>query len=524
MTTTQQLKRQFPRNIIAAVLSFFVLTVSAVLLTPYLVNHLGPAAYGLIPLAALLTQYVAIIASQISLAVRRFLVIEAQKPGGNPSIVFNSALALFLTLIVVQIPIFAVVIYKVDAIFTIPPELLRDAQILFVCSAASFLLSLLFGVFGISIYAENRLDISSTIELSRGVGRLVFIVAFFSVFGPGLRFIGYTDLLMSIFAGLAKLYYWRKLTPELMINVRHIDVKMMKPIFKMSFWTLVNNIGALLYVRTDIWIINKFISPVAAGQYAAIMVILNFIKQLGRLISNQFGPTTIAYCAKSEWDALRKLIQMSMKMTAVLIAVPIGVICVTAPELLKTWLGDDFVSLSPVVWLVIGHLFINVGVYPLIYCVQPALNQVKLPGLVTFFMGIANVTCVYTLGVALDMGVVGVALGGAIVLSMKNAMFTTLHGAAVLGLPKTVFIRPLMSSLLVFLLILVINWLPVANWAGFSSGYAYLGVTAAYLSAVSVVFIWFVLINTREKRLLADMIPGKVGLRLRKRAGCEDRI
>jgi len=522
MNTTQQFKRQFPRNAIMAILSFVVLALAAIWLTPYLVTNLGSAAYGLIPLAALLTQYVAIITTQLSMAVRRFLIIEAQKPGGNPNVVFNSALMLYIILIVVQIPLFALAISNINIIFTIPAELLLDAQILFSCSAASFMISLLFGIFGISIYSKNRLDISSTIELIRGVARLVSILVFFSIFGPRLRYIGYTELILALFMGVSNLYYWRKLTPELKINFRHTDIKIMKPIFKMSFWTLVNNIGALLYVRTDVWIINRFISPIVAGQYAAILVIHTFIKQLGRLVSNQFGPTAIAYCAKGEWGALRKMLQMSMKMTSIFIAVPIGIICVTAPELLNTWLGNDFIYLTPIVWFTIAHLFINVGVFPLMFCLQPAMNKVKLPGLVTFFMGIANITCTYTLGVTLGMGVVGVALGGAIILSLKNAAFISIYGAKTLKLPKTTFLKPLMGSFLIFIFILAMSKMPVAKWLGFTSGYAYLGITAAYISTVALVFIWFVLISKQEKIIFVGMVPGKIGLYLRKMVNSYD--
>ena len=507
MNTTQKFKKQFPRNAVMAILSFVALALAAIWLTPYLVKNLGAAAYGLIPLAALLTQYVAIITTQLSMAVRRFLIIEAKKPGGNPNIVFNSALMLYIILIVVQVPLFALAILKINLIFSISSELLWDAQILFSCSAASFMVSLFFSIFGISIYSKNRLDISSTIELLRGVGRLVLILVFFSLFGTKLRYIGYTELILAFFAGFANLYYWRKLTPELIINFRHTDFKIMKPIFKMSFWTLVNSLGALLYVRTDIWIINRFISPVAAGQYAAILVIQTFIKQLGRQVSNQFGPT------------LRKLLQLSMKMTSLLIAIPIGIICVTAPRLLTTWLGEDFTHLSPIVWFTIAHLFINVGVFPLIYCLLPAMNKVKLPGLVTFFMGIVNLTCTYTLGVTLGMGVVGVALGGAIVLSLKNVAFTSVYGAKILGLRKTTFLKPLMGSLLIFIFILIMSKVPIAQWLGYTSGYSYLAITAAYILLVAFVFIWFVLITKQEKRILVGMLPVRVAVYARKFIG-----
>jgi len=518
MSTTQQFKTQFPRNAAMAIMSFVVLTLSAVWLTPYLLKHLGTAAYGLIPLAALLTQYVAIITAELSGAVRRFLIIEMQRPGGNPNIIFNSALLLYLLLIVVQVPLFAIAIFKINTIFSIPAELLFDAQLLFSCSAASFLISLLFGVFGVSIYSKNRLDISSAMDLVRGVSRLVFVVILFLLFTPRLRYIGYIELFLAIFLGFCNLYYWRKLTPELTINFRHIDVKFLPPIFKMSSWTLVNSLGALLYLRTDIWIINKFISSAAAGQYAAILVISNFIRQLGWMISQQFGPTVIIHCAKEEWDALRRLLQMSIKITAIIIAVPIGIICATAPELLKVWLGEDFISLAPIVWLTIVHLFINVGVSPL-FNLQTAANKVKLPGLVTFFMGIANVIFVYLLGITFGMGVVGVALGGAIVLTLKNAIFTPLYGARILKLPETAFMKPLVSSFLVIAFILVINQMPVAKWFGMISGYASLAATAVYILIAAAVFVWFVLISKQEKNLFLDMLPGKMAVYARKFAG-----
>jgi membrane protein EpsK len=515
MSTTQQFKKQLPRNAVASILSFVAGCLAAIWLTPYLVKHLGAAAYGLVPLAGLLTQYVAMITTQLSGSVRRFLIIEIQKPGGNPNIIFNSALLLFLLLILIQVPLFALAILNVNTLFSIPPDLLNDAQILFSCSAASFLITLLFSVFGVSIYAENRLDISSTIDLVRSIARLALVVALFSMFGPKLRYIGYIDLFLAVFFGFCNLYYWRKLTPELTINFRHIDVKILPPIFKMSSWTLVDHVGALLYLRTDIWIINRFISPIAAGQYAAILVIGEFIRRLGLLVSQQSGPTVMTYCAKEEWDALRKLLQLSIKYTAIIIAIPIGIICATAPALLDVWLGEEFVVLAPVVWLTVVHLFINVGVAPLAN-LQMASNKVKLPGIVAFLTGIVNVVFTYWLGVTLEMGVIGVALGGAIVLTLKNAVFTPIYGARIAKLPGTAFVKPLTNSFLVMAFILIMSRIPVAKWLGMTSGYISLATTTAYVLMTTIIFIWFVLVNKQEKRLLLDILPERIAVHARK--------
>ncbi len=104
--TTQLFKSQLPKNALMSVLSFVTYSVSAIWLTPYLVKHLGAAAYGLVPLAGLFTQYATIVIANLSASVTRFLTVELQKPKGNPNVVFNSALFLFLLLFVIQLPVF----------------------------------------------------------------------------------------------------------------------------------------------------------------------------------------------------------------------------------------------------------------------------------------------------------------------------------------------------------------------------------------------------------------------------------
>lgn len=55
--TTKQFKKQLPRNALIAALSFVTYSLPAVWLTPYLVRHLGVAAYGPLPLSSVFTQY-----------------------------------------------------------------------------------------------------------------------------------------------------------------------------------------------------------------------------------------------------------------------------------------------------------------------------------------------------------------------------------------------------------------------------------------------------------------------------------
>ena len=183
--TTAQFKAQLPRNLSLQVLAFIVSVGIGIWLVPYLVGHLGRAAYGLIPIAGAMTQYVSLISHNISVSVNRFLTIALQRNDAEEANrVFNTAFFSYLGIAAIQIPIFALIIYYANTIFTIPAELYRDAILLLACSATAFLINLLSSVFAVPIYANNRLDISRSIDIARQVLRVVGVVTLFVAFGP----------------------------------------------------------------------------------------------------------------------------------------------------------------------------------------------------------------------------------------------------------------------------------------------------------------------------------------------------
>ena len=459
--TTRQFKSQLPKNAAMAALSFLVYSLSAIWLTPYLVDHLGEAAYGLVPLAALFTQYVSVITGQLHLSVNRFLTIEIQKPKGNPNAVFNTAFALYLVLILVQLPLFAWGLVCIDKLFSVPAELRTDALLLLGFSSASFLVSLLGAVFGVSTFSRNRLDVLHSLGVVQLIARLVLIVVAFSMFGPKLRYLGYIDFGLNVIQFFIGLVVWRWLSPELHISFRHIDWKLLGPIFKMSLWTLIKQLGALLYLRTDIWIINRFISPVAAGQYAAILVLVNFIKQIGYRISGQAEPTIMAQFAKGEHEELSKLIVRLVKFTALLLAIAVGILCGLTTPLLGVWLGPNFMELSSLVWILAAPLFVNIGFCHL-YPLQTTCNKVKVPALVTLILGVVNVIGSYILGVQYQYGAVGVAVMTTVVLCANDAVFTPIYNSRyILDIPAGTLYANVVPSCLVFLLCLALSMAPL---------------------------------------------------------------
>jgi membrane protein EpsK len=508
--TTQLFKKQLPKNAAMSVIAFSTYALSAVWLTPYLVKHLGPAAFGLIPLAELLTQYVSIITANLSASVNRFLTIEIQKQNGDPNTIFNSAFALYLLLVLIQLPLFGFCLAYADRIFSIPLELKFDALLLFACSAGGFLISLFSGVFGVSLYSHNRLDIISTINLIRLIFRLLLIVCLFFYFGPQLRFIGFVDLGLSVLMLVSSVYYWKKLTPNLFISLRYVERKLLGPIFKMSMWTIVNHLGSLLYLRTDIWIINRFISPALAGQYAAIVVISNFIRQLGQLFSGQLGPISMRYWARGEMNELRRMLIFSAKIVTVLLAIPVVLICINSEIILTKWLGNDFSSLHILLVIMLIHLPINAGV-SVLFQLQTVSNNVKIPAIVTFLMGLLNVLLSYLFGIELGYGVCGVAVATGIVLTMKNAIFTPFYSAKILKIRFVKLFYPLFLSIVMSLIVYSISLVPVYQVFSLERNSLYYVVSQSiYVGILAILIMYFCLFSKHDRNNLLKHLTGNM--------------
>jgi O-antigen/teichoic acid export membrane protein len=505
--TTTQFKTQLPRNLTFQILAFVVQTGIGICLVPYLVNHLGRAAYGLIPIAGVMTQYVNLISYSISSAVTRFLTIALQRDDAQEANrIFNTAFFSYLVLSLVQIPIFALIICHAHMIFSIPEELYRDAITLLVCSAMSFLINLICSVFTVPMYANNRLDISRGIDLVRPILRLAGVVTLFISFGPALRYVGYVDLSLTILLCATYVVIARRLAPILKLAFHHFDWSKIRELTGMGGWLLVNNLGALLFLRTDVWVCNRFVGAEAGGDYAAILQWSNLLRLGGTIISGIIAPMITIYYARSEMAYLANLSRLSVRLLTLGLAIPISILCVFSSPILSLWLGPSFASLWPLMAIMLCHLVINIGVSPL-FNVKTAMNKVAVPGVVTVSAGFVNLILAIFLVKGLGWGVYGVAVAGAVVLTAKNAFFMPIYGSSILRLPWHTFLTPylsgsaLLTALVVFGFI-VNHWLHPTSWASLSLGCLLVGV-------VGLALAWL-LLPKRDRRIAVDLVPSRL--------------
>jgi len=274
----------------------------------------------------------------------------------------------------------------------------------------------------------------------------------------------------------------------------------------MGGWLLINQLGFLLFLRIDIWVCNRFVSPEAAGDYAAVLQWSNLIRQAGGLLSGVIGPMIMIYYARAEIENMIRLSKMAIHIFCLLLAIPIGILCTFSSSLLTIWLGESFTALAPLLVIMLCHLVINVGVLPL-FSIQIALNKIKVPGVITCVMGTLNLALAVLLARFLGWGIYGVAIAGAIVLTMKNALFTPIYAALILKRPWYTF---MMSPLLGLGF--------MASVMALAYGVSYyidptslirLVILSVIIGVIGLIGVWFVL-SREERRIMVDLVPAPV--------------
>ncbi len=466
---------QFAPNIIANLASFLVSVFIGLWYTPYLISHLGVAAYGLIPLAITVTSYFGLATITLNGAVGRFLIIALERKDTiEANRIFNTALVGNVIVVCVLFVPGIIVASHASAFFNVPGGFERSFGCLLFCIICSFFLTVVSSVFSLGSYCRNRFDLSSTVELLGNLVRISTIVALFTCFLPRIWHIGVGALAAGVFATVSSVIICQRLMPMVHVRPGLFNLQTLRELSRMGWWFFVSQIGALLFLGIDLIVVNKMFGAEAGGRYGAVAQWPALIRSLGGVIAGVFGPTILMLYARHNIPGLVLYCQQAVRFLGLAMALPIGLICGFSSSLLSVWLGPKFASMAPLMSVMTIHLSVNLGVLPL-FNIRVATNKVRVPGIVTCVMGVVNLGLALLLAGPAGLGMYGVAAAGAIVLTSVNVIFGPWYAAHILGIPGGSFFGGTFSAICAALALTAASWsvsryFQIASWTGLIVG------------------------------------------------------
>lgn len=272
----------------------------------------------------------------------------------------------------------------------------------------------------------------------------------------------------------------------------------------MGWWVVINNIGTLLFHQTYLVIVNLLFGATSAGEYAIAVQWVLLLQAFAVMLSGVLMPMIISYYANEQTESLIRVSMSAVKLMGFALALPIGLICGFAPQLLTVWIGSEFTRLAPLMVLLTAHLSLNQAVLPLFY-INVAHNKVRVPGIVTLIMGVWNIALAVALSLLPGWGYYGVAAAGAIVLTTKNAFFTPWYATKVLGAELHTFTRSILSGIIATIIVSISAAilgaaLPIASLM-------MLAVTGVSFTLVYLAAVWTLGLSEFERKLFESYIP-----------------
>lgn len=396
-------------------LAFFVMPIAA--------RHLGPARFGLLGLAWAITEYLILFDLGLGRAIVKFVADFLHRHPDDLNEIVAVATASQVLAGAVGGAIFASLAPAlVNLAFHVPPAVATEAVAMFRVVAFSLpvilLLSLLRGI----LEGAQRFDLSNAIKMSSSVAS-VAIPAIGAVNGASLPTILWWVLLSRVIA--CALYVtaighalpgFRWILPRKWSRLREL----------LSFggWVLVSNVVSPLLVYFDRFALGAIAGVAAVGFYTAPYEGVTRLLLIAVSLGGSLLPALASLESRQDRARLTELGASSVRTLAVVMAPPLALILVFAPELLRIWMGATYAAQAGTALRILAvGVFANALAQPPFVSLY-ALDRPDLPAKfhlaelavhipLTLFLirhfGITGAAAAWTFRVALDLCLLFVA-------------------------------------------------------------------------------------------------------------------
>ncbi len=413
--------RRFTGSVLIGWLATFASIAIGLVMSPFLIHHLGETGYGVWVLIQSTVSYMYFMDLGLRTTVVRFTT-EAQAQGNHRKVneVISAALWVrFLTAVV----IFAAgltLAALLPRMFHIPTSYLSIARVALVLCASTLSSTLVFSVFSALLSGMGRFDLLGGVELAQ-----VCLTSggIFLLLHRGHSLIAMAAWQFAVVMGnnLLLVLASFRLYPQLRILFRRPDPEQLRALWSLGFYVLLNNAAAQLILYSDNLVVGAFVAAAAVSYYAVAAKMVEYLRQCAIVILRFFMPMATSFVARGQFDQTRRLYTRGTQ-AVLLITFPIAaVLFVRGGTFLRLWIGPHFSSeATPVLRILIvgaAMMLINSGANGLAL----ALDEQRKLAWITVAEGLANLALSIVL--VRKIGVVGVAIGTVVPTALTSIFF-----------------------------------------------------------------------------------------------------
>ena len=497
--------KNFTRNITTNIIALIINTLVGLLLVPFYLDTLGPAAYALIPLATTVTSYVTLIIDTINAAVARFLTIELQcgkLQTANET--YSTSFTILIGTVLICIPIGVLVSILAPTIFETGTLAHAEVILFFILIIGSALISTLRSNFMAILFSYNRLDLRNAVTISQTVLQVGLIVVLFLSAGVTLTAVGFAYLTAAFTAFILAYVLARMQRSGLHYQLRDCRRNRIKELGSLTGFLLFDRFGCMLQGQIALVVVNIYFGAVVQAEYSLVITWCSFLIVLAGVVTTTISPKVYSLIGANDDTGAVKFCAMFTKIVGLLAALPIALLCIFAPQIMTIWVGAEYAKLAPLVWCLIPITYFSITISshnPLAI----AKNRMEFPAFLNVAVGLLYLVLALVLPVVFDIGYFGVAFAYMFTIFINYGFFSPIYYARIAGAPTFLFVRKnlygvvgmicLMAAGVMYTHYVLVDSILLLIVSGFA-------ISAAYLLSV-----WVFVFSKEEKRMAVGCFP-----------------
>lgn len=500
-------KRAIP-NVLFNFLPFILTAIVGLFMVPFFIGKLGIVAYSVVPLALSMTGYVTLISDAISNSIGRYLAVAIQRNDQKDAErVYNTAFFGLLKIAIAAIPVIALLSLLSPSLFNITWSDPLRVQIFFLTILGSVIVISWSSLFLMVLFASNRLDLVGIVKSINIIFQFGMIVLLLTYRAPDVTYIGISYLLASFVFMFLGWLFMRRVQPNLRVRRSCYNKDYFKDMAGLGGWTLINNLGNLLFIQMSLIMVNILYGSESGGNFGIVVSIITMVISSTIIFSEVFAPPIYHFYSSGDHKRMNMVSRFSVKATGIVLGFPLAFVFVFIDDILSAWVGPQFLFLSPVIMLMIAFM---VGIQSIVpaYTLTMAYKSMRVPATLSILFGLLNIGLIIVFYVTTELGLLGVALAWTASMFLRNCVFMPWYITKATDVPIRSYFIPLIYGYLYFIISATVCF---AIDHIFGLKLSILGLVAAFIILFSIYMLILIpTLKENEKSVLLSTLPNTI--------------
>jgi len=318
------------------------------LLTPLVVRHLCPRAYGIWVLATAIGSYLGFLnAGSGAAGVRAVARLAGAGRIGEASRDIGSIFRIYLAVGVFACAALTLLSFTTLGFFHVPAAEQAEARVLLILIAINFLVSFPFGVTRSVLAGLHRFQALNAVEIVWALVRLGATFVFLST-GHGLLSLGGIQLATSIGGHLTRWLVIRRVAPQIHLTGGPEWRGVSADVSIFSALSFGYESLRTLFDNADLLLLGVLAGPAAVAIFSVGVTLASFVSKGLQPISGVLFPMASEMEALGQRTGSARLLEVGTRVNLALALPMVTILLVDGPALLRLWVGHGFEQSYPV--------------------------------------------------------------------------------------------------------------------------------------------------------------------------------